>query len=75
VVNYTWNYGPDDPRNYDLGPVKYNLRIYPHIYIHYAYWHNNFGRPMSHGCVNVNWDNMKWLYDWAEEGIPVTVRE
>ncbi|MBU0645954.1 L,D-transpeptidase [Patescibacteria group bacterium] len=74
-VDYTWNYGANDPRNYSLGFVPYNLRIYPHIYIHYAYWHNNFGHPMSHGCVNVNLENMKWIYDWAEENIPVEVRE
>lgn len=74
-VDYTWNYGPDDPRNYSLGLVPYNLRIYPHIYIHSAYWHNNFGYPMSHGCVNTNLENAKWIYDWSEEGIPVVVQE
>lgn len=74
-VDYTWSYGVNDPRNYALGFVPYNLRIYPHIYIHYAYWHNNFGYPMSHGCVNVNLENSKWIYDWAQEGIPVVVQE
>lgn len=75
LVNYKWSYGVDNPNNYDLGYVPYNLRIFPHIYIHYAYWHNNFGYPMSHGCVNVNKANMKWVYDWADEGVPVTVRD
>lgn len=73
-VDYTWSYGAGNPENYSLGLVPYNLRIYPHIYIHYAYWHNNFGHPMSHGCVNVNLENMKWIYDWADVGIPVEVR-
>ncbi len=73
VVRYAWTYGPDHPENYDLGNVPYNLRIYPHTYIHYAYWHYNFGRPMSHGCVNVNLANMKWIYRWADEGTPVLV--
>lgn len=73
VVVYAWSYGADHPDNYDLGPVPYNLLIYPHTYIHYAYWHNNFGRPMSHGCVNVNLTNMKWVYRWADEGVPVLV--
>ncbi len=74
-VHYTWNYGVDDPRNYDLGLVPFNLRFAPHIYIHYAYWHNNFGHPMSRGCVNVALDDMKWIYDWASVGVPVVVRE
>ncbi len=73
VVRYAWVYSPGNPENYDLGNVPYNLRIYPHTYIHYAYWHNNFGRPMSHGCVNVNLANMKWIYRWADEGVPVLV--
>lgn len=74
-VDYTWSYGAGDPRNYSLGLVPWNLRIFPHIYIHYAYWHNNFGYPMSHGCVNVNLTNIKWTYAWAEVGVPVTVQE
>ncbi len=72
-VDYTWNYGPNDPRNYALGLVPYNLKIFSHVYIHYAYWHNNFGHPMSHGCVNVNLENMKWIYAWANVGMPVEV--
>lgn len=74
-VDYTWNYGAGNPNNYSLGLVPWNLRIYPHVYIHYAYWHNNFGHAMSHGCVNVPLDNMKWIYDFAHVGTPVEVRE
>ncbi len=33
--------------------------------IHGAYWHNNFGHPMSHGCINVALDDVAKLYDWA----------
>ncbi|MBI4599065.1 L,D-transpeptidase family protein [Candidatus Uhrbacteria bacterium] len=73
-VHYAWYYGSSSPHNYDLGWVPWNLRIYPHVYIHYAYWHNNFGHPMSHGCVNVNLANMKWIYAWANVGTPVEVR-
>jgi lipoprotein-anchoring transpeptidase ErfK/SrfK len=74
-VHYAWTYGPDHPENYDLGWIPYNLRFYPHIYIHYAPWHDNFGYQMSHGCVNVNLENVQWVYAWAEEGIPLDVIE
>lgn len=74
-VDYSWNYGVDNPNNYSLGLVPWNLRIYPHIYIHYAYWHDNFGEPMSHGCVNASLENMIWVYNWADVGVPVEVRE
>lgn len=72
-VHYRWIYGANDPRNYDLGRVPYNLRFAPHLYLHYAYWHNNFGHPMSHGCVNISLTNMKWLYEWAKEGVRVEI--
>jgi len=41
--------------------------------LHGAYWHNNFGSPMSHGCVNLPLDIASFLYGWAEIGTPVTV--
>jgi lipoprotein-anchoring transpeptidase ErfK/SrfK len=40
---------------------------------HGAYWHNNFGRPMSHGCVNLPVSAAKFLYDWAPKGVQVWV--
>ncbi|MEA2597320.1 MAG: hypothetical protein QOF01_3789 [Thermomicrobiales bacterium] len=43
--------------------------------IHGAYWHNNFGTPMSHGCVNLPLDVAAYLYDWAPEGTPVSIIE
>jgi hypothetical protein len=73
VVRYQWSYGAGNPDNYDLGNVPYNLRVMPHKYIHYAYWHNNFGHVMSHGCINVNLANVKWIYRWADEGVPVSI--
>ena len=41
--------------------------------IFWAYWHNKFGQPMSHGCVNVGYDNMEGLYNWADAGTKVTI--
>lgn len=32
---------------------------------HGTYWHDNFGHPMSHGCVNMRTEDAKALYDWA----------
>jgi hypothetical protein len=43
------------------------------FYIHGAYWHNNFGRPMSHGCVNVHYRNMERLYNFADLDTDVTI--
>jgi lipoprotein-anchoring transpeptidase ErfK/SrfK len=41
--------------------------------LHGTYWHNSFGTPMSHGCVNLPLDVAAWLYDWAPVGTRVRV--
>jgi lipoprotein-anchoring transpeptidase ErfK/SrfK len=43
------------------------------LYIHGAYWHNKFGQPMSHGCVNVSYNDMENLYSWADVGTKITI--
>lgn len=73
--DYKWNFGVGNPNNYFVPHVKWNLRIYDHIYIHWAYWHNNFGHPMSHGCVNMNAVNSEWIYNWTDVGTPVNIVE
>lgn len=32
---------------------------------HGTYWHENFGVPMSHGCINMRTEEAKWLFRWA----------
>ncbi len=32
---------------------------------HGTYWHQKFGQPMSHGCINMTNADAKWLFDWA----------
>lgn len=71
--DYIWSYGPGNPNNYAIPDVKFNLRFRRHYYIHSAYWHNNFGNRMSHGCVNVHIDNAEWVYNWADVGTPVEI--
>ncbi len=34
--------------------------------LHGTYWHNNFGHPMSHGCVNLRTEDAKVLFEWAD---------
>lgn len=71
---------------YDGRPVYYfpntpwNLRYKAggtgsNYYFHTAYWHNNFGHPMSHGCVNMREPDARFLYQWAEVGTPAWIHE
>lgn len=43
--------------------------------IHGAFWHDKFGQPWSHGCVNLPYEKAKELYMWADLGTSVTVRD
>lgn len=62
--------GPD----YDLPNVPWVMYFTNRGHaIHGAYWHNNFGVPMSHGCVNTSLPNAQWLYEFAPKGTRVVV--
>ena len=38
--------------------------------LHTAYWHDKFGTPRSHGCLNLApWD-ARWLYFWSDPWVP-----
>jgi len=71
--NYLWSYGIDHPDNYDIKKVKHNLSFFGHFYLHGAYWHNNFGHRMSHGCVNLPLPFAEKLYNWAVVGAAVHI--
>lgn len=34
------------------------------VAVHSTFWHNNYGDPMSHGCVNVSPQDSKWIFRW-----------
>lgn len=36
------------------------------VAIHSTFWHNNFGEPMSHGCVNARPEDSKWIFRWTQ---------
>ena len=58
-----------DPKvigNYFLEDVPWILFYESSWAIHGAYWHDSFGLPNSHGCVNFSMRDAGWLYDWAQ---------
>ncbi|MGC9397301.1 MAG: LysM peptidoglycan-binding domain-containing protein [Anaerolineae bacterium] len=56
---------------YYLPNVPHIMYFYKGYGIHGAYWHNNFGTPMSHGCVNLSLADAEWFYNWAPMGTKV----
>lgn len=58
---------------YYLRDVPWVMFFYDEYGFHGTYWHNNFGTPMSRGCVNMTIDDAAWLYNWASVGTVVNV--
>lgn len=58
---------------YDLPNVPNVMYFYQGYAIHGAYWHNNFGNPMSNGCINVPLNAAAWLYNFAPVGTTVVI--
>ncbi|MBD2166372.1 L,D-transpeptidase [Calothrix membranacea FACHB-236] len=61
--------------DYDIPDVPYAMYFYEGYAIHGAYWHNNFGTPVSHGCVNLRVKQARQLYNWAKVGTLVVVHK
>ena len=59
--------------DYYLPDVPYVMYFYRGFALHGTYWHNNFGTPMSHGCVNMPTDKAQWIYNWSDYGTVVNV--
>jgi hypothetical protein len=56
---------------YDLPGVPWICYITESgVAIHGTYWHNNYGRPRSHGCVNVTPQAAHWIYRWSDPFVP-----
>jgi hypothetical protein len=66
---------PETERNtdawFDLPGVPWSTFFtYEGIAIHGTYWHNDYGLPRSHGCVNVPISVAKWIYFWTNPVAP-----
>ncbi|MBN2046785.1 MAG: L,D-transpeptidase [Anaerolineaceae bacterium] len=57
----------DDPEEYVIPGVPWVSFFEPvtGVAFHGTFWHNNYGSPMSHGCVNMTYEDSKWVYLWS----------
>lgn len=51
--------------DYYLEDVEWVQYFHKDYGFHGTYWHNNFGQPMSRGCINMRNEDAKWLFEWA----------
>jgi hypothetical protein len=55
-----------DAAGYDTPAVPWTTFIATGgVAIHGAFWHNNFGTPRSHGCINLLPEDAKWVFRWT----------
>lgn len=53
---------------YYLEGVAWTCYFYSGYALHTAYWHDAFGRPRSHGCVNLTPYDAWWIFQWSAVG-------
>ncbi len=61
--------------DYDIPDVPHVMYFTGGYGFHGAYWHKNFGTPVSHGCINLAPDKARWLYNFADVGTPVVIHQ
>ncbi len=65
------NEGDDEAGIYDLPGVPWcSFFTGTGIAFHGTYWHNDYGRPRSHGCVNLPSMDAKFIYRWTTPVVP-----
>jgi hypothetical protein len=55
---------------FDLRDIPYVQYFHKGYAIHAAYWHDGFGTPRSHGCINVHPTDAAWLFGFTDPPVP-----
>ena len=66
---------PAAPNAYDLPGIPWVTYLtLSGISFHGTFWHNDFGRPRSHGCINLTQADALWIYRWTTPAVPLDSR-
>lgn len=60
----------ENGEEFDFRDVPYVQYFTEGFALHAAYWHDDFGRPRSHGCVNLSPVDAAWLFQWTTPSVP-----
>jgi lipoprotein-anchoring transpeptidase ErfK/SrfK len=55
---------------FELKDIPYVQYFEEGYALHAAYWHDDFGTPRSHGCINLSPEDARWLFQWTEPQLP-----
>ena len=60
----------DKGDGYSVADVPWTMFYDGDYALHTSYWHNGFGGPRSHGCVNLAPRDARLLYQWSSPDVP-----
>lgn len=61
----------DEPGDeYDLRDIPYIQYFHEGYALHAAFWHDVFGTPRSHGCINLSPLDARWVFSWTNPPVP-----
>lgn len=62
--------GVDNGKEWAVDEVPYVGYYHESFALHGAFWHDDFGRPKSHGCVNLSPADAQWMWNWMNPDMP-----
>jgi lipoprotein-anchoring transpeptidase ErfK/SrfK len=69
-VSSTMDGEDDKPDSFNLRDVPFVQYFHKGFALHGTYWHDDFGRWRSHGCVNLSPRDSAWLFEWTDPHVP-----
>ena len=69
-VSATMDGEEDRSDSFNLQDVPFVQYFHKGYALHGTYWHDEFGKIRSHGCVNLSPIDSAWLFEWTDPPVP-----
>jgi lipoprotein-anchoring transpeptidase ErfK/SrfK len=69
-VSSTMDGDEDRSDSFNLHDVPFVQYFHKGYALHGTYWHDDFGKTRSHGCVNLAPADAAWLFEWTDPVVP-----
>lgn len=69
-VSSTMDGDEDRADSFELQDVPFVQYFHRGFALHGAYWHDEFGKERSHGCINLAARDSAWLFEWSDPQVP-----
>lgn len=69
-VSVTMDGDEDKSDSYNLLDVPFVQYFHKGYALHGTYWHDEFGKERSHGCVNLAPVDAAWIFEWTDPPVP-----